>query len=126
MNERNFNTLNELEDFVNCFPDEPKCIFDIKKLETGQGFLLSWQEQKYYISAEGKRCPDEVWVTKNGTALQVQDISEDHLKNILRTIIRQRREYDEMVHKAMHREEDQFLLDDESDIDPDIESITLH
>ena len=35
---------------------------------------------------------DEVWTTKDGRKIAVGDMSEEHAKNILRLLIRQRRE----------------------------------
>jgi len=31
---------------------------------------------------------DEVWTTKNGTEIEVKDMSEDHVRNTLRLIIK--------------------------------------
>lgn len=35
---------------------------------------------------------DEVWVTKDGRRIAVSDMSEEHVKNILRMFIRKERE----------------------------------
>ena len=34
---------------------------------------------------------DEVWVTKDGRRIEVQDLPESHVKNILRMLLRKRR-----------------------------------
>jgi len=34
---------------------------------------------------------DEVWRTKNGQAIEVKDMSEEHVRNALRSILRHQR-----------------------------------
>jgi hypothetical protein len=35
---------------------------------------------------------DEIWITKDGRKIKVADMTEKHAKNVLRMILRQRRE----------------------------------
>jgi hypothetical protein len=41
---------------------------------------------------------DEVWVTRDGRRIAVGDMSEEHAKNTLRLLIRQRREIKEAAY----------------------------
>lgn len=54
-------------------------------------FTVEWIEHKQYTSIDGKEYPDEVWVTKEGVPMLVQDMSEAHVRNTLRMLLRNQR-----------------------------------
>lgn len=123
MNKKIFKTVVELKNFINDFSESEKYIFDIQELKDNQGFLLQWQVQKYYTDFHGVVRPEEGWITADGDFLQIQDISEEHLKNILRMIIRTNREYAAKFEKEMYDEYQELL--NSNDLD-DQDSITIH
>ena len=130
MNKKNFDTLKEVEDFVASFLDEPKYIFDVQKNSEGKGFIVQWEEQKYYISQDGKTYPDEIWVTKDGTIIQIQDLDVEHLRNILRFLIRNDREYQKTFEMIMHKLQQRLMADSENEDEfgsnISTKSVTIH
>ena len=44
---------------------------------------------------------DEIWTTEDGTQIAIGDLTENHAKNILRMIIKQKREKDEFFRKEI-------------------------
>ena len=82
--------LVELEDFVRQLQVEGNVV-EVSQL-TDHNFEVRWVKGKTYIAFDGTEYPDEAWVTEDGRMLLIQDLSEDHAKNIIRMIIRQDRE----------------------------------
>lgn len=62
-----------------------------KEIEPNK-FEVQWEVRKKYIAHDGKEFLDEAWMTEDGQMIQIQDLTEAHAKNILRMILRQRRE----------------------------------
>lgn len=87
-----FNTYEDVESYVNSLPPDPKLIIDMFETLDGK-YLVRCQEQKYYVAQDGKTYPDEVWFTREGKSIQVQDIEIEHIRNILRMILRKDRLY---------------------------------
>lgn len=62
-------------------------------LQTPSGkFALQFIEHKKYTDHTGVEQFDEVWVTKDGEMMLVQDLSESHVRNCLRMFLRNERE----------------------------------
>jgi len=127
VNKRSFTNIQEVEDFIKTLDSDTKYVFDIDR--TGENeFTIQWQEQKYYTAQDGQTFPDEVWYTKEGQLIQIQDLSEAHAKNILRLIIRQRRAVEGLLKSAISQaaaesEEDSL---DSLDTQAKDSKITLH
>ena len=96
-------TIDEVKALVDDLSKESTYIFDVRELPNDGGFTVQWQPHKKYVAQDGKEYPDEVWFTLDGDMKQIQDLSEDHCRNILRMILRQDREsknvLDEIVEK---------------------------
>ena len=121
MNKQTFNTVEELKDFIKGLDNNIKYVFDV--VEKDQCFELRWEPQKYYTAADGKTYPDEVWETKEGQLYQIQDMSEEHVKNCLRMIIRNNREKVEML-KTLLQHIEEHIPDDHDDQHSDVEAQT--
>ena len=55
------------------------------------GFTVEVIDLKAYTDYNGKSQTEEVWITADGKMLQVQDMTEDHVRNALRMVLRQSR-----------------------------------
>jgi len=95
-------TAEELEVFLVPLMAEGKYAIDIKELPSSAGYLVQWQEHKTYISQDGKVFPEEIWFTEAGEMLQVQDISVEHCRNIIRMIIRNECKMRDMMNEAIN------------------------
>lgn len=84
-----------------------------KEIELNK-FEVQWEVRKKYIAHDGKEFLEEAWMTEDGQMIQIQDLSEAHAKNILRMILRQRRESEralaamEKLFQAMGGAEDEL------------------
>lgn len=90
-----FLTHDALMVFLQPMLDEKKWIIDVKQEVENGPYIVEWQEHKFYTSLDGKEYHDEVWRTKDDRLILVQDLTEDHCRNILRMILRQEREADD-------------------------------
>lgn len=90
------NTFAELEEFLTTLNDK-KYVIDIKHLADNGAYIVQWQEHKTYISLAGEKFPEEVWITEAGDMFQIQDISSEHCRNILRMMLRNEREARNMM-----------------------------
>jgi hypothetical protein len=86
-----FNSVDEAQVFVDELWTKGKYALGILPLDNGK-IEVQYIEHKEYIAVDGKTFPDEVWMTKEGKMILVQDLSPDHLRNILRMKIRRERE----------------------------------
>lgn len=77
-----FNTYEDVESYVNSLPPDPKLIIDMFETLDGK-YLVRCQEQKYYVAQDGKTYPDEVWFTREGKSIQVQDIEIEHILSLI-------------------------------------------
>ena len=82
----------EAQDFVNSLLEHGKYVVDVQEKKDNGGYLIQWQEHKTYKAHDGREFRDEIWLTQDGRLFQVQDLSEEHCRNILRMILRQDRE----------------------------------
>jgi len=81
----------EAQQKLNELQKNPKHAIDAYELEDGT-IRLTWIERSNYVAQDGKEYIDEVWMTKEGDLIQIQDLSEAHAKNILRMMLRTERE----------------------------------
>lgn len=96
------NTIEEAQALVDSLYAEAKYIIEAQQLASG-GFAIQWQEHKSYTAIDGKVWPDEVWRTKDGRLLQIQDIEPEHCRNILRMLMRQDREAETRLNKEFDK-----------------------
>ncbi len=86
-----FNNVDEAQVFVDDLWTKGKYALGILPLDDGK-IEVQYIEHKTYTAVDGKTFPDEVWMTKEGEMILVQDLSPDHLRNILRMKLRKERE----------------------------------
>jgi len=82
----------EARTFVQSLIDEQKFVIDIEELPEKAGWKIQWLEHKDYIDYNGNLQKDEVWITKKGEMMLVQDLTSEHAKNIVRMYLRTQRE----------------------------------
>jgi anthranilate phosphoribosyltransferase len=85
-------TREEVETFVNPLMKENKYVIQVYELINNAGFCVQWIEHKKYTAVDGKEFFDEVWTDAKGNLHLVQDLDSEHVRNILRMILRQERE----------------------------------
>lgn len=85
-------------------------------IEEDGKFVVEYIEQKMYTAIDGKEYPDELWITKEGVPLFIQEMSEAHVRNTLRMILRNQRMVEQRLVEIFSRvnqdEEDEVLLED--------------
>jgi hypothetical protein len=83
-------TLEEAEVLVNTLQAEKKYVVSAIQRD---GFIeVQWLEHKKYTAMDGQEFYDELWLTKEGKMMLIQDIELEHCRNIIRMILRQERE----------------------------------
>jgi hypothetical protein len=90
MNKKICSTAEEAKEMLTNLTKEGKFVTVIPAPD-GVSYQVQWMDDKTYIAQDGKVYPDEVWITKDGEMLFIQDLSEEHAKNIIRMIMRQER-----------------------------------
>lgn len=121
-----FDTVEDVEDYIMSVPSEPKLIFDIyAPTPTNSKYIVKWQEQKYYVAQDGKTFPDETWITQDGKSIQVQDLEVEHLRNIIRMIIRNSRKYEDTLRDLLEKVTE-TNSDDLENYNPPKDDITYH
>lgn len=104
--------IDALNEFLELMIKE-EFVVGAKEIELNK-FEVQWEVRKKYIAHDGKEFLEEAWMTEDGQMIQIQDLSEAHAKNILRMIIRQRRESEralaamEKLFQAMGGAEDEL------------------
>lgn len=98
---KEFKDKAEAEKFYDELRAENKYEFDAYLLPDGAGYGLQWIESKTYTAHDGKSYTDEVWLTDAGDLMLVQDLTEDHAKNVLRMLLRKERAAFELVSSLM-------------------------
>jgi hypothetical protein len=92
MNKKEFTDYEELRKFVEPMIAEQKWAIDVRQnTETGV-YMALWIEHKNVERDGGVKEPDEIWTTRMGEMICVQDMSEKHVRNVLRMILRSERE----------------------------------
>jgi hypothetical protein len=85
-----FDTMEEAEAFIAPMLEENK--YAISAIMTKEGkVLIQWEVQKKYIAQDGQEFTDEIWMTKEGNLIHIQDLEPEHAKNIIRMMLRNER-----------------------------------
>ncbi len=84
-------TLEEASAIVDPMLAENKWAITVTQNAEGK-FIIEWMENKMYVAQDGKEYRDEVWTTKEGKMILIQDLETEHAKNIIRMMLRQERE----------------------------------
>jgi signal recognition particle GTPase len=102
--------------------------YTVSVYPTQDRFLIQWAKTKRYLSYTGDEHDDEAWLTEAGEMIFVQDLTEDHARNIVRMFIHQRREQIQQIEKmyeamesAMHefmQQQDEENEVAEADVSP--------
>lgn len=79
----------ELQDFVENLHQQDRWAISVES--AGEDYLVKWTEHKKYVSYTGDTHPDEVWRTKEGNIMCVQDMDPEHARNALRMMLRAQR-----------------------------------
>jgi hypothetical protein len=87
---QHFTELEEAKFFVENLYKEEKWVIKTSRGSNG-GYNVEWQEHKKYIAFDGKEYLDEVWTTEQGEMILVQDLSESHVRNVVRMMLRNER-----------------------------------
>jgi hypothetical protein len=82
----------EVRAFIETLTAENKYVINILQRTSDDVYIISWQEHKMYTGQDGIEYPDEVWVTIDYRTILVQDLEVEHCRNVLRMLLRQRRE----------------------------------
>lgn len=126
---QDFKNKEELMVFAQPLIDEKRYVMSALPNEDGS-FTLQWMEHKHYTAQDGKTFPDEVWTTKEGEMLLIQDLSPEHARNIIRLLLRNEREKQAMMEEILDKvmSEVQEDLDTEEIQEPVSENVghTLH
>lgn len=93
---KEFTDRAELDAFIEQISAEKKYVYSM--VESAPGVItVEWQEHKTYVAHDGREFLDEVWTTQDGTMIQIQDLSPEHARNIIRMMLRNEREAKEMA-----------------------------
>ena len=103
---------NDAETLIRSLINEKKWVVDAYQTKENGPFIVRWFEHKEYTAQDGKKFHDEIWRTKNGEIHLIQDLEPEHVRNILRMILRQEREQTELIKRLSEK------LKTESDSDP--------
>lgn len=100
---KEFASYDELQEFVDPLIKEDKWFIDVRRV-TDDKYTVEWREHlKYTAHGDGKEYRDEIWLTEDMRALFIQEIPEEHCRNILRMLLRQDREKQAMVEKLIEQ-----------------------
>ena len=92
MNKQHFTDFNEAEAFVENLYKENKWIIRASRgADDEGGYNVEWQEHKKYVALDDKEYPDEIWITEKGEMILIQDLSEAHVRNVVRMLLRNER-----------------------------------
>jgi hypothetical protein len=118
-------TFEEAEAIINPLIAEDKWAINVVQKTNGT-FSIQWLEHKKYTAHDGKEFHDEIWTTREGEMNLVQDLEPEHVRNILRMMLRNEREASKAMNSFFKQmvEEIQEMGDDESD--EEIEKKILH
>jgi len=124
---KEFSSFEEMESFAGPLLDEGCWYVVILELKDKNGYSVEWHPKKFYTAQDGKTYDDEVWITESGEMKFVQDLEPEHVRNILRRILRKEREFRKSLNQLIGAlaEEESMMPDDIMDI-PEPQSRTLH
>lgn len=88
---KNFTDVDEASEFVKEFDNDDTVAYTCLPEQDGS-ITVKWITHKKYTDVNGTEIHDEIWQTRDGQLILVQDLETEHLRNILRMILRNRRE----------------------------------
>jgi hypothetical protein len=97
MNKKEFTEYDELRKFVEPLIAEQKWAIDVRQNTTTGIYMALWIEHKSVEREGGTKEPDEIWTTRTGDMICVQDMSETHVRDVLRMLLRNEREQRAMI-----------------------------
>lgn len=97
MHTKTFNTIEEAEKFVYDLSKQDVTIDTI--ISDDETYVVNWVENRKYKAFDGKEYTDEVWVKEDNTLVVVQDLEPEHAKNIIRMILRDRKETAKLINR---------------------------
>jgi len=98
---KEFTSEKEVEEFIKDFQGNKEYIVDVF-CPSENKFIVQIQTQKFYNAwDDGKSYPDEVWFTEEGDMIQIQDLTGEHMRNIIRRKIREERQMREAIASMM-------------------------
>lgn len=86
--------------------------------QTGGDYLIQWTEHKKYTAQDGKEFLDEVWTNKEGEMMFIQDMETEHVRNVVRMLLRNNRRVIEDMDKTIKSMTESIMsgeFDDEED-----------
>lgn len=107
-------TVEEVKAIVDPLMAENKWAIAVVEKEDGS-FTIQWMEHKTYTSHDGEEFKDEVWTTREGDMKLVQDLEPEHLRNILRMMLRNERMSKENMRTLFEQMAESMLGDDEEE-----------
>lgn len=88
MNTKKFKDISDAASHIEALYKEDKWVVDIASSDEDMSIIIRWVEKKEYTSHTGEVHTDEVWITKNGEMVFVQDLEAEHARNIVRMMLR--------------------------------------
>ncbi len=92
-----FDSLDEAKERLKELVAEQKWAFTLEEHEDGK-YTVYWYQHKRYIGEDGKEYPDEVWDSREGAHVFVQDLTLEEMQAILRNILKENRELTQVHH----------------------------
>ena len=87
MNKKYFLTIADAIEFTNTLSLNSTAAV----VNNNDKIFVTWIENKDYITCTGETCTDEVWIKGDGSMILCQDLEPEHAKNIIRMMIRNAR-----------------------------------
>lgn len=110
-----FDTIEEAQEVAEPLIADGNYNVLVGMLRTGK-FEVQWERQKTYVAMDGKEYSDEIWVTQSGEIKSIQDMEPEHVRNVLRMMIRNQRMVEKMMESMGQMDEDMFDDSDETRI----------
>jgi hypothetical protein len=115
-------TFEEAEAIINPLIAEDKWAINVVQ-QTNGTFSIQWVEHKKYTAQDGKEFFDEIWVTREGDMKTIQDMEPEHVRNVLRMMLRKDREAAEAMNSFFKQMTDEIKGLNEGE---EIEERVLH
>jgi hypothetical protein len=116
---KDFDSAEEALVFVAGLIEEQKWLI-LPAIEKDGMYIVEWIEHKSYTAMDGLEYPDEVWITEAGVPLLIQEMSEAHVRNTLRMILRNQREVEAGLSRMIDAMESGIFG---GEVDTDLDSI---
>lgn len=103
MNKKEFTDYEELRKFVEPMIAEQKWAIDVRQNTKTGMYMACWIEHKNVDRGDESKEPDEIWTTRDGEMLCVQDMTDTHVRDVLRMLLRNEREARAMLEAAARK-----------------------